>query len=110
MSADLAEWFWATLRELHPRERPAPGGGRIIVQTAPTPEVLAEALISVLGPEPATLAECRQAMSAGYGKERVDAALDVVRADPRVQVGTERRPDRAGRLRQQVVLRRDAPQ
>jgi hypothetical protein len=99
------QWFDAALSELHPRERTRPDGRRVIVQAAPSPRVLAEALIIVLGPEPMTLAECRQLMQF-QGKERVDAALDLARADARVSVAEERRPDRAGRLRKQVVMRR----
>jgi hypothetical protein len=99
------QWrFRQTLNELHPRERVNEDGTRTIYQSAPGPQVLAEALIGILGPEPMTLTECRGLMP--YGKERVAAALDIARADSRVLVSNERRPDRAGRPRLQVVLRR----
>ena len=99
------QWFTQALDELHPRERAMPDGTRVVGQSALGPQLLAEALVSVLGTEGMTLAECREVMQF-HGRERVDQALDIARADPRVSVSSERRPDRAGRLRAQVVLRR----
>ena len=58
------------------------------------------------GDEGALLADLRRSLEQSHlGKERRDVALAALRADPAVIETRERRPDRSGRLREQVALR-----
>jgi hypothetical protein len=92
--------FDAAVDRIHPRLR---SGSGVLMGTAPTPAEIAEALAEVLPgcPSGLTLRQCEFVLSL-YGQERRRDAMRLVRASHPVSV--EKRPDSAGRMRNQTVI------